>query len=235
MKKYQEFLMEAKMASKQECADRFGKILFGSAFNLKEPDTTFEVGVWSSIHSFIRYNEIDPKIVKSLTSLYECSKSFQKELATKKKHLYRGTYINKKQFEKLDWSIETPKWYGAHFTYKSRRKIQSWSSNQGIALNFAMGEDNGAGEEGVKLSEREYINLYDAYIDNILSNDQLPMLVEINPSKSDPYLFSEAFSNKLANRIIGYGEYEIIRLTGKPVHGVYWIPKKVFDEIEEQA
>lgn len=227
-------MTEVKMASKVQCLKDYGKILFGDAFYKGEEDTYFEMKTWSAVHSFINYNEIGPEIIKKLKALYKCSESFQKELVYKKNHLYRGTSLSKKQLDKLDFSIEARGWYGAHSSYKSRRPIQSWSSNQGIALDFALGEDYGGGTLGAKMTTGKYARYYEGYLYDIKRDDQYPMMIEINPSKSDPYLFSEAFSNKVAKRILGEGEYEIIRLANKSVQGIYWIPIKIYNEIYEK-
>ena len=215
MKTYSEFITEAKIPSK--IAEKYGKILFGELDFSKlgfEPDTPLEKDQLNDIREFLHGrhgSKLDADMIKVFKSLAKLKKTYPEFLEPDNyKELFRGILLNRFAgkvnspirllYQKVrDIMINTPiekfKNYDNHWyvipdkmTYTPMSPVQSWSTKFRVASGF------GGGGASSRTSE------------------EIKSVIIANPPRKEML-----FNTKFTNGVDDYLEYEVIRLTDKPI------------------
>lgn len=185
--------------SKSKAEELFGQELFGELRGLQERDTEFEKKVFSEIEKFINSNKKSKEFVKFMKLLRDSKIHFPDVLKTDAKTVYRGSTIPSEELSEY-LNKESIKKFGKNvieipnYTYYPKGQVQSWSKNTKVVLrDFALSMN-------MKL---------------------IPVMYETKVD--DDFIFSTKITNFIA-MYSGYPkEYEIIRVSDKPIKTTLYI------------
>ena len=191
-------------ATKSECDKKFEKYLFGE-FQYKEDDTKKEAAIFKLLKNFVMNNKVTANLPKGLKELESCKEYYRSALMPKAKTVYRKTDIKNTILKKLEWK-KSGRNYVAEMNYKAHRKIQSWSSNKAMVIEF---ESN--------------------YYPNSDKSKTTAVILKTNIDNS--FIMNAGFMNKIDKYVKFDSEYEIIRFSNKLIKVKAYIDSFDYDHI----
>lgn len=206
----------------KKCYEKFGNLLFGGFSFISnnwykgkhEPNTKFEQDVWEKLSSYVTSNKRTPGLEKALKELYNCRKSYPRELDPKTRSFWRGvnyyhnsgTELIKQGVVTHDWLKEfnfydyKEKWIlmSDDFTYIPQNIVEGWSTSEARAINF------------------------------MLTTVKAGTLIHADIPKTE-IIMNPSFTNYIA-----YEEYESIRFVETPIkHCHLYMKKKTIEHMKK--
>ncbi len=184
---FRDYLDEA--ISKDKAQELYGKILFGDLLEKGERDTKIEERIYKLMQEFVLGKGMDRYFLKFLKELRDAKVHFPDVLKPDAKIVYRGSRIDKHILENLtDGKTFKGEYQKFNYIYEPRGKIQSFTTKFSVAIS-------------------EFFQEYEA--------DETPIVYEVKTD--DDFLFSSKIMNML-NQIVRLDpEYEILRISQKPL------------------
>lgn len=195
-------IQEAKVS--QDCIDKFGEELFGNFLGGKEADTEYEDYVFKRVEDFVDGGGNQSQAKKAFMDLKDCMKDYPDILEPPSRTLFRGTKIrelpnnlNLSKFDDMRKILKLPH-KDHHVVFKNYTyKPRGEIQSWTTSRKIAdefVGEHHGYG--GV---------LYASF------------------PKSE-LLFNTSFMNKISIKKLGSSEYEVVRISKKPVKCILYLP-----------
>lgn len=166
--------------SNDDVHEKFGKILFGSLFNT-EPDTNHEKNVFNMLQDYMHINSPSGDLEQALKYLHQHKSLFPEVLEPNATKVYRGLFLEPEQAVRFPDTGESLK-------YTPVQQIESWTTDHGIALQFATNLD-----------------------DPDLDEESIALIVEAQVD--DAFIFNADFTDEIT-----HGEQEIIRIGASPMN-----------------
>jgi hypothetical protein len=195
------------LAGLNEDEKDFEKVAFGDLKGSDEEDTNFEDKVFNALDNFIQYaspsNKTDADAI--LKDVHALKAKYPDELVPDAKHAYRGTQLSVDKYkkflamypaEKLETMDQFSFLHVADIMYTPRSPIQSWTTNDYTAMNFAATGETAAG--------------YDWVVD-------FPFPAVLEARVDTTFIMSTNITNRIADKHNLPHENEIIRTDGSPM------------------
>ena len=174
----------------------FEHILFGDLKGT-EKDTKVESEIYMAIYDFIDdpNDEAKAEALGALTYLDKFKDLFPGDLRPQANMAHRGTNISYKKFKSSykDFKYDKHGMIDVGTYYTPRSAIQSWTTNIDIARKFANTPEFGYHGD----------------------SESIPVIVSVDVD--DTFILNSTITNLISNSIHHQNEYEIIRISKKPI------------------
>jgi hypothetical protein len=185
----------------------FENVAFGDLKKSDEADTAFEADVFDALDNFIQYADPSNKVIADaiLKDVHALKAKYPDELKPNSKYAYRGTQLPSDKYKEFlemypaDKLAEMDQFdliHVADIMYTPRSPIQSWTTNESIAMGFAAMAEVDAGIDWMPLFP-------------------FPAVLEANVDTT--FIMSTNITNRIAMRNNMGPENEIIRTAGQPI------------------
>lgn len=230
MRNFNQYLLEA---TKAEATKMFGGLSLWDNYSLfkkypfgfKYPEAA---KIWAGVYAYISYSSRDPSVLKALQKLHSYKKFYPNELEPDSVWAFRGLRRNQETLKRMNlkWRTFDDKWMIAKGTYTNKTGISSWTTKETIAWGFAHEDMMPSKYKSMSEVERDFKRTFSSHEMPL----EIPVLMQVKVD--DDFLFNTSFTNKIARKELGKGEYEITRLSKKPIAVEYFIWKEIIDSLK---
>jgi hypothetical protein len=195
------------LAGINEAVKDFEKVAFGNLKKSGEEDTEFEADVFDALSNFIQMSDPSNKADADaiLKDVHALKAKYPDELVPDANFAFRGTQLQSAKYRELleyysDDDLANMEQFDlmhvADIMYTPRSPIQSWTTREFTAVNFAAAGDSGAGYKW--WSTFPYPAVLEAKVDST-------------------FIMSTDTTNRIADHNNIVHENEIIRTAGQPI------------------
>lgn len=212
LKLYNDLLTETKIES---CVNNFGYELFGNQLGGKETNTDLENSYIKTISDFTdtKYGEqITPEFIKTVNKLKTCINQYPEVLIPEKTKVYRGLNIALSDIIKQNQIINLKN--TIPYIYKSKYKIESWTTNYDIAATFGNHDKLNEIAKDINFNDYKSSEKRQELLKQLLSSNLKIAFILSYDSNQEEFMFKSKYFKKLS---MANHEDEIIRFSNKPI------------------
>ena len=199
----------------QACISKFGYELFADQLGGDEPNTNYEdntVDILSDFTSQSHGINMTNDFINKVNQLKKCGKQYPEILIPEKTTVYRGENLSLKNIliNKINLNNKefTP------YIYKALSKIQSWTTNHDVAIEFGSSDAINEFASELDLNVKSYDDLK-RIKDIILQKDvKIPFILKYETNNSE-FLFKSKYFKKISKEP---HEDEVLRVTNNPIN-----------------